>query len=116
VGYYGDPQKLPRLEAGIVTLSMPGQTVPLPLPVDEHARPEFVVVVPVQPHEKDHEFTMPESIYRGLVDGSTGYRHVAALRTPSLFRKPVITFVNPTVQIFVREDHWTRAAARAGTR
>jgi hypothetical protein len=113
VGYYGDPQKLPRLEAGIVTLPMPGQTVPLPLPVDEHALPEFVVVVPVQPHEKDHEFTMPESIYRGLVDGSTGYRPVAALRTPSLFRKPVITFVNPTVQIFVREDHWTRAAARA---
>jgi len=109
VGYYGDPLKLPRLEAGIVTLAMPGQTGPSPFPVDEQARPEFVVVVPVQPHERDHEFTMPDSIYRGLVNGSMGYRRVAAFRTPSLFSKPVITFVNPSVQIFAREDYWSQA-------
>lgn len=114
VGYYGDPMKLPRFEAGIVTLPMPGQTVGLPFPVDERARPEFVVVAPVQPHEKDCESTMPEEICQALMDGSMGYRRVAAFRTQALSERRVVSFVNPAIQVFARKDCWPRVPARPG--
>jgi hypothetical protein len=111
VGYYGDPLKLPRLQAGVITMPMPGQTGPRPFPVDERTRPEFVIVVPVQPFEEHYEFTMPEHTYRSLVDGSMGYRRVAVLSGPALFKKRVVSFVNPTVQIFVRNDRWNEMIA-----
>ena len=102
VGWYGAAQKLPALEAEIVSVSV------------EHLcsreawkapqSPEFVVVIPQQQFELLHEWTLPETVYQRLVDGSLGYQRVLWGHTRSLFSKRPISFVNPPVQVFVKKE------------
>jgi hypothetical protein len=103
VGYYGDAGKLPRLERGIVTSPMPGQTLyrHVAPPEEDAPPPEFVVVVPVQRFEILHEFSMPEATFRALEDGSLGYRLALLEQTPSLFGR-IVNTVNPPLRIYVR--------------
>ncbi len=105
VGYFGDAGKLPRLQRGVTTSSMPGQTYyGRGKPEEGASLPEFVMVVPVQRFESIHEFSLPETTFRALEDGSLGYRLMYAARTPSWFADRPLTVVNPPVRIYVRRD------------
>ncbi len=101
VGWYGAAQKLPALEAGIVSFSMEGwcsrEAWESPL------APEFVVVIPQQQFEMIHEWSLPETIYRRLADGSLGYQRILWSQTRSLFSKRPLSFVNPPVQVFAKK-------------
>lgn len=103
VGYYGAPLKLPQLDHGIVTCPMPGQ-IPSPRMTTKcRDNPEFVLVIPQQDFEPVHEFSLPEHIYRNLLDGSSGYQLVLNLQTRSLFSNRPVPFVNPPVKVFVKK-------------
>ncbi|MDH4046251.1 MAG: hypothetical protein OEW06_17525, partial [Gemmatimonadota bacterium] len=104
VGYYGAPRKLPRLSERIVTVPMPGQPGYgrfRPTGVD---RPEFILVIPQQTFEGAHEWQLSEAAFEQLVSGSTGYRQVYVAQGRTMFRHRPITFVNPPVRAFARED------------
>lgn len=102
VGYYGAPQKLPPLDAAITTLPMPDQLGARAgaTAVD----PEFVLIIPQFSFEPVHEWALAEETYQALLRGDTGYERVLVLQTKSLFQKRPIPFVNPPVQVFVRQD------------
>lgn len=111
IGYYGAPQKLPRLKSDIVTQSMPDQLNYYdPQSAKDPRPPEFVLLIPERSFETVHDIYVPESTYQGLVDESLGYRQVLNLQTPSLFPTRVISWVNPTVKVFVRKDYLTSLA------
>jgi len=104
LGYYGDPLKLPHLDASMTAEAMPGQIV-MPWPWKAASTPPaFVAVIPVWPFEPVHEWSLPPKIYRTLEDGSSGYRRALAGRTGSLFQHRSLAFVNPPAQLFVRVD------------
>jgi 4-amino-4-deoxy-L-arabinose transferase-like glycosyltransferase len=102
IGYYGSSAKLPAVPVGVATVigphqagSDPGQTV---------AWPHFVLVIPQQPFEREHEFTLPENRYRELSGGAWNYDQIVATRTRSLFPDQPVTWVNPRVRVFARRD------------
>lgn len=72
-------------------------------------RPRFVALVPdytSRPGEP-HAATCPPAIYRGLEDGSLGYKRVALFQTPALLpwaRRPALDHpvVNPPIRIYER--------------
>ena len=105
LGYYGATIKLPRLRRDLTLTPAPGQYVYGP----EHpltATPQFLIVVPQQVTESDHEWSLPDSTFRGLLDGSSGYKQVYVNQTPSLFPRPLLvaSTVNPQVRVFARAD------------
>jgi 4-amino-4-deoxy-L-arabinose transferase-like glycosyltransferase len=102
VGYYGARQKLPPLDGAITTLPMAGRS-------GAHdgataVDPEFVLIIPQFSFEPVHEWELAEEKYQALLRGDMGYERVLVLQTKSLFQKRPITFVNPPVQVFVRQD------------
>jgi hypothetical protein len=100
VGYYGAPLKLPALAKGIV--SQPG---PWAEGRDSVASwPEFIVIIPQQVYEIEHEWNLADERYRELQSGRWNYEAWLALRGPSLFDKRPINWVNPPVRLFVRRD------------
>ncbi|MGH7820004.1 MAG: hypothetical protein ACREQ9_09535 [Candidatus Binatia bacterium] len=68
------------------------------------ARPEFILVIPVQSYESHHEWTLPAETFRRLVDGSLGYVEALHLEPRTLFDERPMSFVNPPVRVFVRKD------------
>lgn len=105
VGYYGSPLKLPALDKDIETIPMPGQSYLNTNPEIMNDPPEFVVIIPQQDFEPVHEWTLSAEDYQSLVDGTMGYERVVHYKTRSLFPDQPVTFVNPNLQIFVKNDH-----------
>ncbi len=108
VAYYGAPVKLPRLPAHAVVTPATGQMSyayerrsPTTL-----APPTFIVSIPQLITEPVHEWTVPDSTFRSLYDGSSGYREVLAIQTAALWPRPLLldSFVNPPVRIFARNE------------
>lgn len=115
VGYFGRPDKLPRLAPGLVTVPMPGQKRYLvDPPADPSIEPEFVMVV--APPKGTHEWTMPEALYQRFMRGETHYELVLSERTRSLFNEQRIAAVNPVVKVFVRKDRVPGLRSRGPTR
>jgi hypothetical protein len=101
IGYFGAAQKLPPFAAGI-TLIHEGQ-----LCTREdwlRQRPDFVLVIPQQHFELVHEWSLAESLYDALDDGSLGYQRVGMIQSRALSARRPVPFVNPPVQLFVRAD------------
>jgi hypothetical protein len=102
VGLFGAAQKLPALEAGVISVSLERWCS---REAWESAQaPEFVVVIPQQHFEMIHEWSLPETIYQRLDDGSLGYQRIVRLQTRSLFSRRPVSFVNPPVQVFVKKE------------
>jgi len=91
VGYYGSPFKLPHLEPGVATVRMPAPE-----------QPQFIVSMPIQHYEGEHERELADETWRRLHDGTLGYRLALQVHTRSLFRRRPVSFVNPPVTVFVR--------------
>jgi hypothetical protein len=53
-----------------------------------------------------HEWSLPDSTFRHLMDGTAGYQQVLAIQTAALFPRPlrVAPAVNPPVRVFARRD------------
>ena len=92
---------LPRLPDSVTRQELPPDTLTTINAVDG---PEFIVSMPLEDYEHDHELDFPDDAYRSLVNGERGYRVGAVFQTPSLFARRPATFVNPPVTVFVRED------------
>ena len=101
IAYFGAPQKLPRLRADIRT----AQAADWCSEEEWHAmRPEFVVIIPQQHFEIEHEWRMADSVYARLVEGTLGYDRVLYAQTRLVWSRRPVPFVNPPVQVFVRRD------------
>jgi hypothetical protein len=100
IGYFGAPQKLPPLSSGLIEVPMDDSCTTAAWTSEE--APEFVVLIPQQHFELVHEWSMSERVYRALEDGSLGYQRVLRIQTRSLFSTRPVPFVNPPVQVFVR--------------
>lgn len=100
VGYYGAPRKLPPLAPGVV--SEPG-----PWADDGGAPdhwPEFLVIIPQQVFEIEHEWNLSDEHYGELASGVWPYRPWLAVQGKRLFEERPIHWVNPPVRLFVRRD------------
>lgn len=109
LAYYGSRFKLPRLRTDIVDVRGPHQYLPEEAYGPEGPAtltPPFIIVVPQQVSERDHEWTLPADWYRGLRNGTAGYQEVLAIQTPALRPRPlrVAPAVNPLVRVFARAD------------
>ena len=102
IGYFGAPQKLPPLSSELMTVPVEGFCTPAAW--SSAQAPEFVILIPQQHFEMVHEWSMPERVYRALEDGSLGYQRVLRVQARSLFSTRPVPFVNPPVQVFVRND------------
>ena len=104
VAFFGAAPKLPRLPAETVTSPAPGQ-----LEYRESvltSMPKLIVSVPQHPIEPVHEWSVPDSTFERLLDGSAGYTEVLAIQGPGLWPRPlrVASYVNPPVRVFARTD------------
>jgi hypothetical protein len=81
-------------------------------------RPELIILLP--DHSSlpgaPHNITCPPEVYRGLLQGTYGYRLAVAFETPPLFpwvRRPALDYpsVNPPVLIFARVEAPPRSAS-----
>jgi len=123
IEYFGTPEKLPPLNAGIHTSNATpyfGMHVAPPdekeatktiLKNWEERKPTFVITIPdlTSPKGIPHNHYCPPKIYDGLVRGTIGYQLAALFKTPRLFPwlpKPQLDYptVNPTIRIFVRQN------------
>jgi hypothetical protein len=109
LGYYGARFKLPRLRRDLRVAPAPGQYLPEavygsndPVP----GAPRFLIVIPQVHSEPVHEWSLPDSTFRHLMDGTAGYQQVLAIQTAALFPRPlrVAPAVNPPVRVFARRD------------
>jgi 4-amino-4-deoxy-L-arabinose transferase-like glycosyltransferase len=73
-------------------------------------RPRFVILVPDYTNPgKPHAASCPPAVYRGLEDGTMGYRRIAFFETPALFpfaRRPELDHpvVNPPIRLYERVE------------
>jgi len=109
LGFYGARFKLPPLHRELIVTPAPGQYLPEEVygaagPLAE--APQFIIVVPQLVSELEHEWNVPDSLFKGLMDGSLGYQQVLAIQTPALFPRPLLVApaVNPPVRLFARTD------------
>jgi Dolichyl-phosphate-mannose-protein mannosyltransferase len=132
VDTFGPPADLPPLKAGII-ISQPIQFVGVYRPrLDATAvkeivggwkerKPDFIVILPdyTSPAGAPYSRSCPLVIYRGLLEGTLGYRLDASFETPELLpwvRRPALDYpsVNPPIQIFARagdSDFWAKQKA-----
>lgn len=92
---------LPRLPDSVSRQELPPDVLAT---ITGAAGPEFIVSMPLEDYERNHELDFPADAFRSLSNGERGYRVGAVFQTPSLFSRRPATFVNPPVTIFVRED------------
>jgi 4-amino-4-deoxy-L-arabinose transferase-like glycosyltransferase len=102
IGYFGAPKKLPQLSSALIAVQL--EDFCTRAAWTSAQAPEFVIVSPQQHFEMVHEWSVPEQVYRALEDGSLGYQRVLRVQTRSLFSTRPVPFVNPPVQVFVRND------------
>ncbi len=67
-------------------------------------RPAFLLSLPLEDFEIDHEEALPPELFAQLKSGALGYRQVAVIQAPRWFERRPATFVNPPIRIFARED------------
>jgi len=67
-------------------------------------RPEFVLLIPNQDFESEHEVSVSAQTYAALNDGSLGYQKVLEIQTASLFASRPVSFVNPPVKVYARKN------------
>ena len=122
IEYFGTPEKLPPVMAGIITSNaIPyfGMHVAPPdeneathtiLQNWEERKPTFVITIPDLTSSKGvpHNHTCPPKIFAGLMSGTIGYQLAGFFQTPRLFPwlpKPQLDYptVNPPIHIFVRQ-------------
>lgn len=97
VGYYGsEPNKLPFLDPSITIVDGP---TAFPAP----GGPDFLIVMPWQYYDSEHEYSLPEQAYRALVSGQAGYHLWFRWQTPSLFRLAMGRGVNPSITVFSKQ-------------
>ena len=92
---------LPRLPDSVTRQELPPDLLTTITAADG---PEFIVSMPLEDYEREHELDFPAGAFQSLRNGERGYRVGAVFQTPSLFARRPATFVNPPVTIFVRED------------
>jgi hypothetical protein len=100
VGYYGAPLKLPALEPGIISEPAPfadGSGPP-------QRWPEFIVIIPQQVFETEHEWNITDEHFAQLTSGAWPYEEALSVQAPRLFDKRPIHWVNPHVRVFVRRS------------
>ncbi|MCC6988228.1 MAG: hypothetical protein IT181_04480 [Acidobacteria bacterium] len=68
------------------------------------ARPAFVMSIPLDDFEIDHEDALPAETFAQLMDGTLGYRPVAVVQAPAWFTRRPATFVNPPIRFYARDD------------
>ncbi|MGH7447721.1 MAG: hypothetical protein ACRELT_09185, partial [Longimicrobiales bacterium] len=102
LGFYGASAKLPALEAGIQTVKGPYETSS-DTPGDV-TWPEFIVLLPQQPFENEHEWTLPREHYYRLRDGIWNYEPILFVQTGSLWGRRPVSWVNPPVRLYARRD------------
>jgi len=100
IGYYGAALKLPALPGGIITEPGPYEVNR----ADGSGRPEFIVVIPQQVFETDHEWSLPDERWAELRSGAWEYEPWLALQGPVLLEPRPVNWVNPPVRLFVRRD------------
>jgi hypothetical protein len=76
--------------------------------------PEFLVSMPLEDYEREHEQDLPDAMYQALRAGTMGYHEARLFQSPSLFGRRPATFVNPPTRIFVRNDVWQARRGGAG--
>jgi hypothetical protein len=113
VGHIMPAANLPYLPKDVRTVQLRPDAI-LPLPAAN--RPEFFISIPLRDNEPVKERAMPEETFQRLLDGTIGYRQVALLQGPTLFRHRPATYLNPPVRIFIREDLWPIRIADRQTR
>ncbi len=102
LGFYGSLLKLPPLDPGIIAEQGPyAEAYPRP---PGAGWPEFIIVIPVQQFENEHEWNLPDERWQELKQGQWDYDMVLAVQTRSLFHDRPINWVNPPVRVFVRRD------------
>jgi hypothetical protein len=113
LAYYGARRKLPTLRRDILATPAPGQYIPEVIygdagPITD--TPPFIIVIPQLHTERDHEWNVPDSLFRALVDGSAGYQQVWAARGSALLPRFLLAApsVNPPVRVFARRDRASR--------
>ncbi len=109
LAYYGGRRKLPRVRRDVLVTKAPDQYLPLRVygsagPITH--TPPFIIVIPQQVAEVQHEWNVPDTIFTALLDGTRGYRQVLAIQSPALFPRPryTVPFVNAPVRVFARND------------
>lgn len=131
--YFGPSQKLPPLPESVVTrraapyagaverVENDDATVEAILMGWQRRTPEFILVAP--DHSSlggdPHSETMPDRVYRGLLEGRYGYEQAYASETTELFPwlpKPPLDYpsVNPPIRVFtpdIRAPHETTEPA-----
>lgn len=101
VAFYGGTAKLPALDSGIAIVRGPYWNG-APTPDPDWA--EFLLLIPQQVQELEHELQLPVDRYRALREGEWPYELVYAKQTRGLLRRRPITWVNPPVRAFMRRD------------
>lgn len=101
VAFYGGAAKLPALDSSIAVVRGPYWNG-APTPDPDWA--EFLLLIPQQVQELEHELQLPAERYRALREGTWPYELVYAKQTRALFRRRPITWVNPPVRVFLRRD------------
>lgn len=104
VGYFElDEQRVrhqfPRVPPGVeAVLVQPGAVAA------RTVRPAFVMSIPLEDFEIDHEGALPPALFTQLMSGAIGYREVALVQAPAWFPRRPATFVNPPIRMFARDD------------
>ena len=102
LGYYGSAVKLPPLAAGIITEQGPyAEAYERP---EGAGWPEFIVTIPQQQFEAEHEWNLPEERYAELKSGQWNYDMMFSWQAPAIGSRRPINWVNPPIRLFVRRD------------
>jgi len=97
LGYYGtESNKLPFLNPAI-------QIVEGPKTFPALNGPDFLIVMPWQYFEIEHEDNLPEESYHKLIAGEAGYHLWFRWQTPALFQLAPGRGVNPVISVFSRQ-------------
>lgn len=99
VGYFGLSHEIPRVPDGVTAVRVKAAAI-----TAGTDRPEFLVSIPLEDFEIDHEEDLPPELFARLRRGGGGYFEVAVVQAPRWFERRPSTFVNPPVRIFARAD------------
>jgi len=108
VGYFTLQHQLPRMPAAVADVRVRPAAL-----VDGTMRPAFLLSIPLEDFEIEHEEQLPATLFAQLTSGELGYREAAVVQAPRWFARRPATFVNPPIRVFVRADLWD---ARTGAR
>jgi hypothetical protein len=102
IAFFGQTHQLPYFLPGVVPVELEKETDPGSRLRSGEFR--LVLVIPdfFADSAREHSIFLPDSIYRGLKDGSLGYRRADRFVTAPLLPRPLpyLPYVNPMVQIF----------------